>query len=83
MQNEHLAMPVCGDEVLVVKDGTLEAYNTRDSITVGPCFGLHRFTEGKEDSELKTAGAATLYLTDYTAFDRTIQIRNKRDEEGF
>ncbi|MCR5280036.1 MAG: hypothetical protein K6E19_11400 [Lachnospiraceae bacterium] len=83
MQNEHLAMPVTGDEILVAKDGTLEAYNVSDSITVGPCFGAHRFTEGKEDSEAKTAGAATLYLTDYTEFDHTIQIRNKRDLEGF
>ena len=83
MQNEHLAMPICGNEVLVVKDGELEAYNDSDSITVGPCFGNHRFTEGKEDSEGKTLGAATLYLTDYTEFDRTIKIRNKRDLEGF
>ena len=83
MQSEHLAMPVTGAEVLVCKDGTLEAYNNHDSVTVGPCFGEHRFTEGKEDSEAKTAGAATLYLTDYTEFDRTIQIRNKRDCEGY
>jgi len=83
MQNEHLAMPITGSEILVCKDGTLEAYNFQDSITVGPCFGEHRFTEGKEDSELKTEGAATLYLTDYTEFDHTIQIRNKRDVEGY
>ena len=83
MQNDHLAMPVTGSEILVVKDGYLEAYNEGDSITVGPCFGKHRFTEGKEDSEAKTAGAATLYLTDYTEFEHTIQIRNKRDLEGF
>lgn len=83
MQNEHLAMPVTGNEVLVVKDGTLEAYNLNDSVTVGPCFGEHRFTEGKEDSESKTAGAATLYLTDYTEFDRTIHIRNLRDTEKY
>ncbi len=83
MQNEHLAMPVCGNEVLVVKDGFIESYNNQDSITVGPCFGEHRFTEGKEDSEAKTSGAATVYLTDYTEFDRTVQIRNKRDLEEF
>lgn len=83
MQNDHLAMPVTGNEVLVVKDGFLEAYNSKDSLTVGPCFGEHRFTEGKEDSEAKTAGAATVYLTDYTEFDRTISIRNKRDTEKF
>ena len=42
---------------------------------VGPAFGLHHFTEGKEDSEAKTPGAATVYLTDYTPFQRVISIR--------
>ena len=71
-------MPLSGSEVLVVKQGYTEVSNGRDTLIVGPCFGEHHFTEGKEDSEAKTAGAATLYLTDYTAFDHTIEIRNKR-----
>lgn len=83
MQNEHLAMPVTGSEIIVAKDGVLEAYNNKDSVTVGPCFGTHRFTEGKEDSEAKEEGAATLYLTDYTGFEHIIQIRNKRDLEKY
>ena len=32
-------------------------------------------TEGKEDSEVKTPGAATVYMTDYTAFHHTITIK--------
>ena len=40
-------------------------------------IGEHHFTEGKEDSEGKTPGAATLYLTAYTPFDREIRIRDK------
>lgn len=79
MENEHMAFPVTGSEVVVVKDGMLEAANGRDSVKVGPAFGAHRFTEGKEDSEAKTPGAATIYFTDYTGFDHTIQIRNNRD----
>lgn len=42
---------------------------------IGPAFGVHHFTEGKEDSEAKTPGAATVYLTDYTSFHHTISIR--------
>ncbi len=42
---------------------------------VGPAFGVHHFTEGKEDSEAKTPGAATVYLTDYTEFHHVISIR--------
>lgn len=78
LTNEYMDMPLSGSEVLVVKQGYTEVSNGSDALVVGPCFGEHHFTEGKEDSEVKTAGAATLYLTDYTAFDRTIEIRNKR-----
>lgn len=70
-------MPLSGSEILVVKEGTVEATNGFDTLSVGPCFGEHHFTEGKEDSEKKTPGAFTLYLTDYTAFDREIRIRNR------
>jgi hypothetical protein len=36
---------------------------------------MHHFTEGKEDSEEKTPGAATVYFTDYTAFHHVITIK--------
>ena len=81
MASEHVMLPVNGSEVLVIKDTELEAYNEKDSLLIGPGFGEHRFTEGKEDSETKTPGAVTVYFTDYTAFDHTIRIRNRRDLE--
>ena len=64
-----------GDEVLVLKDDDFTVANAEGSMTVGPCFGMHHFTEGKEDSEAKTPGAATVYLTDYTEFHHVISIR--------
>ncbi len=78
LTNEYMDLPLTGSEVLVVKQGYTEVSNGRDAMILGPCFGEHHFTEGKEDSEAKTPGAATLYLTAYTPFDRTIEIRNKR-----
>lgn len=78
LTNDYMDMPLSGSEVLVVKKGYTEVGNGDDALIVGPCFGEHHFTEGKEDSEAKSLGAATLYLTDYTAFDHTIEIRNKR-----
>ena len=75
ISNPHMTMPVRGDEVIVFKDSFLTAANATDSMEVGPCFGQHHFTEGKEDSEEKTPGAATVYLTDYTAFHHVISIR--------
>ena len=75
ISNPHMTMPITGDEVLVLKDSFFEASNAEAGMEVGPAFGLHHFTEGKEDSEAKTPGAATVYLTDYTAFHHVITIR--------
>ena len=75
ISNEHMTMPVHGDEVLVLKDSFFTVSNPLSSMEVGPAFGLHHFTDGKEDSEAKTPGAATVYMTDYTAFHRVISIR--------
>ncbi len=73
--SDHLVMPVCGNETLVLKDGFFTAANGKASMEIGPAFGNHHFIEGKEDSEAKTPGAATVYLTDYTEFRHTISIR--------
>ena len=74
ISNEHMTMPVRGDEVLVLRDSFFTVSGPESSMEVGPAFGLHHFTEGKEDSEAKTPGAATVYLTDYTPFRRVISI---------
>ena len=75
ISNDHMTMPVRGDEVLVLKDSFFTVSNAVSTMEVGPAFGVHHFTDGKEDSEAKTPGAATVYLTDYTAFHHTISIR--------
>ncbi len=77
LTSRQIDMPLTGSEVLVVKEGEVEVANGFDTLLIEPCFGKHHFIEGKEDSEKKTQGAFTLYLTDYTAFDREIHIRNK------
>lgn len=75
ISNEHMTMPVNGDEVLVLRDSDFEAMGNGSSMRIGPAFGVHHFTEGKEDSEAKTPGAATVYMTDYTSFHHVISIR--------
>lgn len=75
ISNEHMTMPVSGNEVLVLRDSDFEVMNGESSMKIGPAFGAHHFTEGKEDSEAKTPGAATVYLTDYTPFRHVISIR--------
>lgn len=75
ISNEHMTMPVHGDEVLVLRDSFFEVTNPASSMRIGPAFGAHHFTEGKEDSEAKTPGAATVYLTDYTPFHHVIVLQ--------
>ncbi len=75
ISNEHMTMPIHGDEVLVLRDSNFTVFNASSAMEVGPAFGVHHFTEGKEDSEAKTPGMATVYLTDYTPFHRTITIK--------
>ena len=75
ISNPHMTMPICGSEVLVLRDSDFTVSNPFSSMVAGPAFGVHHFTEGKEDSEAKTPGAATVYMTDYTPFHRTITIR--------
>lgn len=75
ISNEHMTMQVTGDEVLVLKDSFFEVSNQQTTMEVGPAFGYHHFTEGKEDSEVKTPGAATVYLTDYTEFHHVVTIK--------
>lgn len=75
ISNDHMTMPIHGDEVIVLKDSDFEVTDGFSTMRVGPAFGVHHFTEGKEDSEAKTPGAATVYMTDYTAFHHVISIR--------
>ncbi len=75
ISNDHFTMPIHGDEAPVLKDSFFTVSNGESSMEIGPAFGAHHFTEGKEDSEAKTSGAATVYLTDYTEFHRVISIR--------
>ena len=75
ISNEHMTMPVHGDEVLVLRDSFFEVTNPGSVMRIGPAFGAHHFTEGKEDSEAKTPGAATVYLTDYTPFHHVIVLQ--------
>lgn len=72
---ERMTMPVHGDEVLVLKDSRFTVSNRVSTMEVGPAFGFHHFTDGKEDSEANPPGAATVYLTDYTAFHHVISIK--------
>ncbi len=75
-ETEHLSMNVTGAEAVVIKDGTLKVASADSALEIGPAFGAHNFTEGKEDSDVKNPGCATAYFTDYTPFSRSFTIQN-------
>lgn len=60
---------------VVVKNGTLTASKGTRAIQVGPCFGAHNYTAGKEGSLGRVEGCFTAYLTDYSCFAHTISLR--------
>lgn len=75
LSSDYVTMPVNGSETIVLKEGMCVVENNISALSVGPCFGYHRFIEGKEDSEEKVPGLATVYCTDYTEFKHKISIR--------
>lgn len=76
LENETLYVPLAAGGTIVAGKGYFTVGNGQNALRVGPCFGEHRFTEGKEDSEPKSPDAATVYLTDDTSFDHTIEVRS-------
>jgi len=60
---------------VVVKQGTLTASKGTHAIQVGPCFGAHNYTAGKEGSLGRVEGCFTAYLTDYSCFTHTLSLR--------
>ncbi len=76
IESDAFCMEVKGDEEIVVKEGYVKVESMDDGLLIGPSFGNHRFISGKEDSDLKHPGCATLYFTDYVPFDRVITIKH-------
>lgn len=62
-------------ETLLVRKGIVNVINDMDRASVGPAFGTHQFLRGKEGDELPSADDFTVYFTDFTEFNRTINIR--------
>lgn len=76
--NDGFYLPVTGGEVIVARKGEVCVSNDQDTLRIGPAFGSHHFTDGKEDSEAKVPGALTICFTDDTSFDHTIEIHNEK-----
>ena len=73
--NGHMDIAVRGNESIIVKDSYFEASNQLNGLVIGPAFGTHRYTEGREEGSARIFGAATVYFTDDTEFSHTVRIR--------
>lgn len=76
VENDFFSLPALPGGCVVAKSGMLEISNENDVLCVGPGFGEHRYTSGKFGSEAQQKESFTVYFTDYTEFEHTIQIRN-------
>lgn len=65
-------------DALILRKGVATVTNNMDKITIGPGFGTHQFIDGKNDSDQSEKDSFTLYLTDDTNFNHTIEIRSVR-----
>lgn len=77
--NETFAVPAEPGKTMLLKQGAAVFANEEDSLEIRGAFGNHMFTAGKFGSEEHSSCAFTLYFTDYTEFDHTIQIRTGKD----
>ena len=60
---------------MILKDGAAAFSTEEETMEVGPGFCAHRLTVGNLGSDAQSPYAFTVYCTDYTEFDHTIQIR--------
>lgn len=60
---------------MIAKRGEITASKGSYSITVGPAFGEHDFSDGMFGSEAKNPHCFTVYFTDYTCFEHVISLR--------
>ena len=68
---------ICHIAVTHTDNPYFEASNQLNRLVIGPAFGTHRYTEGREEGIARIPGAATVYFTDDTEFKHTLRIKRK------
>ena len=60
---------------IVIKSGEVKVSKGIDAISISPAFGNHTFTTDMRGSEPQSKNDYTIYFTDYTNIDRTVNIK--------
>lgn len=74
LENEHFYLKAGKGEELVLRDGFLTLRHGEERLSIGPGYGTHEFGGHYSGEEINTAGY-TIYLNDYTPYERKFSIR--------
>lgn len=74
---EHFALPGKPGGSITVGAGMVTAREGNDSVTIGPGFSDHWFSESMRGSEPQAQHEFTLYFTGFTPIERTITITSE------
>ncbi len=75
LENEHFHMRAEKAGEMVLRDGFVNLIHEDQKLLIGPGYGTHEFGGHYSGEEINTTGF-TLYLNDYTPYERTFSIRN-------
>lgn len=78
ISNESFSMLSKPGESMVLKNGLLEIQNDTTILTVGPGYGTHEFRGHYSGEQANTYGYS-IFLNDYTPYERSFSILRKGD----
>ncbi len=74
LENEHFYLQAEKGSSMILRDGYLNLTHNQNHIQIGPGFGTHEFA-GHYSGEDKNDMGYTIYMNDYTPYDKTIFIK--------
>lgn len=78
LENEHFYLKAGRGEEMVLRDSYVNLSHRDQRITIGPGYGTHEFGGHYSGEEVNLAGY-TIYLNEYTPYERTFSIRKLRE----
>jgi hypothetical protein len=77
IKGENFVLPGKPGGSITVETGSVTATTARDQISIGPGFATHWFTESMRGSNPQSSEEFTVYFTDYTPIERTVEITGR------
>lgn len=73
LENETFCLTAGKGESLILRDGCLNLHDGAKRIVIGPGYGTHAF-KGHYSGEEKNRNGYSIFLNDYTPYERTFRI---------